>query len=936
MASPRFRTLLILLSIAALALIASTVHVPLEQEAAWVSGPRAGARLSPGWHLRWPLLERTARAPRGAFGCQGEGREVTREGAERERAWRLSARARPEALAQAGFGLDPGRPCEAVTALVARALGSAAASPGEAVRAALVDAGLEVRDLWLGDPARAAPAAAAPARRHAPAPGEGARRVLLVGLDGADWQVLDPLMQAGSAPTLARLKRDGAWAALRSNVPMLSPLLWTTAATGRPPEEHGIVDFLVRDPATGARVPISSNFRRVKALWNMLTDAGVDSDWVAWWASWPAERIQGRMISDRVAYSLFDYRGREADAVGATWPPALLDELRSEEGSLDIHALRRFARVEAADLERSRRRAETAGARAGYADPLLHLTRILASTRTYHQAALRLLEDGPSPLTAVYYQGIDEVGHRFAHCAPPRMALCSDADFVRYRDTLGAFYRYQDSLVAELLERAGPDTLTLVLSDHGFLSGSERPEDLAPDIEGRPGEWHRAYGIFILHGRGVPAGRIDTVTLYDLAPTLLHLLGLPPGADMRGEVLAAARAARPSEPTRIASWEEVGAHVAPAGGAPESVYDDEVIARLRSLGYIQGGEGEEDPSPQARVERAQMPPSPAGAGGATYHTNLGTLYLTRNEPGRAEVEYRRALEARPGHVDAVLGLARTLLAQRRAREARLLLELHLEGESGAWGRAWLLYAGACREEGRPAEGLAFIESRGRARAPACLRQVARSRLLRERQDPGAAERVLRSALAEEPGCIEAVEDLFDLYEETRQRERQDVLMAGAVRERPDSPRLLGLESLRLKGRGELAGSERVLRRALSLAPDDPLLLTNLGSLLGISGRLEEAAHVLRGVVERYPSVLEARVNLGAALGKQGRVQEAIEVFEEAGERGHASPALLNALAVAYAQNRQTTEAIRALERSLRLDRDQPTARAMLNELRQGS
>jgi pentatricopeptide repeat protein len=90
------------------------------------------------------------------------------------------------------------------------------------------------------------------------------------------------------------------------------------------------------------------------------------------------------------------------------------------------------------------------------------------------------------------------------------------------------------------------------------------------------------------------------------------------------------------------------------------------------------------------------------------------------------------------------------------------------------------------------------------------------------------------------------------------------------------------------------------------------------------------------VVRRYPTLLEARVNLGAALGKQGHVQEAISVFEEARELGLSSPMLLNALAVAYAQNHQRTEAIRALERSLNLDRDQPVARAMLDELRQGS
>ncbi|MEE9218709.1 MAG: tetratricopeptide repeat protein, partial [Acidobacteriota bacterium] len=143
-------------------------------------------------------------------------------------------------------------------------------------------------------------------------------------------------------------------------------------------------------------------------------------------------------------------------------------------------------------------------------------------------------------------------------------------------------------------------------------------------------------------------------------------------------------------------------------------------------------------------------------------------------------------------------------------------------------------------------------------------------------------------------------------------------------------------SLRQKARGNLNGAERTLRRALNLAPDDPMLLTNFGSLLGISGRYRQAVEVLRGVVRRSPHLLEARVNLGAALGKQGHVREAIQVFEETRTLGLSSPALLNALAVAYTENRQRPEAIRALEDSLGLERDQPVARAMLEELRRGS
>ena len=99
----------------------------------------------------------------------------------------------------------------------------------------------------------------------------------------------------------ARLMNGGAWGDLRSYDPMFSPLLWTTIATGKPPTQHGIADFLVRDPASGQRRPISSEFRKCKALWNIFGDLDRESGWTAWWASFPAEHIRGVMVTELLA-----------------------------------------------------------------------------------------------------------------------------------------------------------------------------------------------------------------------------------------------------------------------------------------------------------------------------------------------------------------------------------------------------------------------------------------------------------------------------------------------------------------------------------------------------------------------------------------------------------------------------------------------------------
>src|ERR1700693_2461564 len=73
-------------------------------------------------------------------------------------------------------------------------------------------------------------------------------RVLLIGLDGADMRIVDRLIREGKLPTFARLKREGAWGPLRSVEPLLSPLVWTSIATGRRPQDHGVFDFVEITP----------------------------------------------------------------------------------------------------------------------------------------------------------------------------------------------------------------------------------------------------------------------------------------------------------------------------------------------------------------------------------------------------------------------------------------------------------------------------------------------------------------------------------------------------------------------------------------------------------------------------------------------------------------------------------------------------------------
>ncbi len=141
--------------------------------------------------------------------------------------------------------------------------------------------------------------------------GAGARgpRVRVIGWDGADWRMIAPLVRMGRMPNVERLIAHGRRGNLRSIRPTRSPALWTTMATGKPRAEHGITDFLLDS------VPATSNVRRVKAIWNIVSEQpGMTVGSIGWYLTWPVEEVAGYMISDRFV---------ESGLSRTTWPEGL-------------------------------------------------------------------------------------------------------------------------------------------------------------------------------------------------------------------------------------------------------------------------------------------------------------------------------------------------------------------------------------------------------------------------------------------------------------------------------------------------------------------------------------------------------------------------------------------------------------------------------------
>jgi Type I phosphodiesterase / nucleotide pyrophosphatase len=377
-------------------------------------------------------------------------------------------------------------------------------------------------------------------------------RVRVLAVDGLERHMAESLVARGEMPALDALLVRGAHARLRAEPERVPAIVWTTVATGRGPEAHGIRSAGTRR-ITGLRTPVSlgeapSSFgsalasatdllrltrpeppsaalRAVKAFWNVASDKGLRIGVVNWWATWPAEPVNGYVVTDRAEFRLEKAGAPDREV----YPPEALSRLR---GLLDTN-----------EPERARR---------------LDL---------FHVAAARALrDDDPPDLEALYLPGLDIVTMQKMGEAPGSDLATLDARLAAVREQ----YRFTDGLIAEATVGLGPRDVLVLVGDPGRLAR---------------GGLREAEGLLVLAGGPVVARDLGTASERDVAPTVLHLLGLPVSRELDGKVLESAleEGFRRAHPERtVATYGR-----RPTSEPAESAFDQDVLEQLKSLGYIQ-------------------------------------------------------------------------------------------------------------------------------------------------------------------------------------------------------------------------------------------------------------------------------------------------------------------------------------------------------------
>jgi tetratricopeptide (TPR) repeat protein/arylsulfatase A-like enzyme len=651
-------------------------------------------------------------------------------------------------------------------------------------------------------------------------------RVLLVGLDGLDWRILRPLLDRGEMANLASLIERGASGPLKSIEPLISPPIWTSIATGVKPERHGITWFVCDTATPGERIPVTSTLREAKAFWNVLSEDGRTVGIVGWWASYPAERVRGFVVSDFVGYHGFGMSGRAVETdLGKTYPPKLIDEVRGllpDPRQPSYEEVRRFLAIDRIEFDAARR------GEGPYAGPIQLFNSYLATARSYTAIAERLCLERRPEVLAVYFEFPDATSHLFARFAPPRMPSVSDDGYARFSAAVVEAYRHQDELLGRLLGLSGPDDVVLVVSDHGFRWGERRPNEGDVVEIGKAHGWHEGEGVFVFAGPGIRKRfAVSRASVLDVTPTLLRFLDAPLARDLDGAPLLDVFEPEWLEmhpPSLVEKYDAPGRpspEDAPAFEKTARGFAEEQKRRLEGLGYVSRGGA----PPEMRASRialllkagrwpeaerellALVHQKPADA---IVRVLLGEVYRASGRLSLARQEFEAAAGLAPASVPLLCALAEVLVEERDLQGAEGWLRVAIERDP-SFVRARLALGHALNLQGRPQDARGAFES-----------------VLALRPD---------SALAH-----------YNL---------------GVIEERSGRT-IEAIERYREAGR---------------LDPTDPFSRMNLGVLLAKRGDRKEALNLLAEAVRLAPQNPEARFNLGVSYLEEGIAERAVEELE---------------------------------------------------------
>jgi predicted AlkP superfamily phosphohydrolase/phosphomutase/Tfp pilus assembly protein PilF len=458
-------------------------------------------------------------------------------------------------------------------------------------------------------------------------------RVAIFALDGADWELLHELSDDGRIPNMKALAAGGTASSMQTIQPTVSPMVWTTVATGLTPDRHGVIDFMDR----GHHTPVNSYSRRVPALWDIADAFGRSAFVSGWWTAWPATAPN----------SVF-YGTPVEEVPNAVYPPSVAARAASLAVGVETIGYaqaRRFMNITSDEWD-------SAVNANNPSDPIIIFRSILAKTWNDHRVAINLYNDerrqGQDPqLVMVSYEGTDAVNHLFAPYHPPYRDGISEQSYRKFWPAVSNYYAEVDRLIGEWMSVLPRDTTVIIMSSYGFRWGKERPRSM-PNGRASLAD-HRNPGMFIAYGPHVVPTRTQPISVYDVAPTVLTLLGLPQSTEMPGHAATwAFKDIAPITSVRVVSYGEFVGEKPMATQA--AIAEGPYAQQLQAIGHLNDPSRSlapvlEDQEPDATQKTASL--SPERWGLYAYYNNLGVDLRAKGKLSDAVDVFDRAIDINP-------------------------------------------------------------------------------------------------------------------------------------------------------------------------------------------------------------------------------------------------------------------------------------------------
>jgi len=384
-------------------------------------------------------------------------------------------------------------------------------------------------------------------------------RIMLVGVDGATWTVVDDLVSAGSLPVIEQLIEHGTRGTPLSPPPHISPITWTSIVTGRLPDQHGINEYLLvdlpglsplpfrslaNDPSilpfsfvalgyflagTADGIPPTSQRVRVKSIWHMLADDRQASLLLGMPCSWPAEPLPGLTVTDRFGPTEWDmFSHHEGPVPRSIYPPEAEQRLQVLTVDSNKNPAAMLKRLGGFDNKQIAELADHI-----YNPMLPAPLSMLVDVYDLDLTFLNILQsEWPQEkyvFAAVLLNGLDLAMHIFWAERYPQDFGRKVSQHPRWGRLIDAFHQLVETRIGEILQQANKDTVVILLSDSGM--------EASPGNLVWPG-WHAEKALFLMSGGPVRSGiELEKVTFQDIVPTILYLLGFPVPDDLTGRVL---------------------------------------------------------------------------------------------------------------------------------------------------------------------------------------------------------------------------------------------------------------------------------------------------------------------------------------------------------------------------------------------------------------